>query len=71
MKGLRHAMKKTGMPVFPIVIPTYNRPAQLTVCLQACARLDYPRFRFEVICAAEESAQTGRSVSLVPSVIDS
>ena len=26
---------------------------------------------FEVICAAEESAQTGRSVSLVPSVMDS
>jgi GT2 family glycosyltransferase len=42
-------MKKTGMPFFSIVIPTYNRPAQLAVCLQACARLDYPRNRFEVI----------------------
>jgi glycosyltransferase involved in cell wall biosynthesis len=59
------------MPFFSIVIPTYNRPAQLTVCLQACARLDYPRFRFEVICAAEESVQTGRSMSLVPWVMDS
>lgn len=42
-------MKKIGMPFFSIVIPTYNRPAQLAVCLQACARLDYPRNRFEVI----------------------
>jgi GT2 family glycosyltransferase len=32
-----------------IVIPTYNRPDQLAVCLQACGRLHYPRDRFEVI----------------------
>lgn len=36
-------------PIFSIVIPTYNRPAQLAVCLQACARLDYPPDCFEVI----------------------
>jgi len=42
-------MKMTDSPIFSIVIPTYNRPAQLAVCLQACARLDYPRDRFEVI----------------------
>jgi len=42
-------MKMTDTPNFSIVIPTYNRPAQLAVCLQACARLDYPRDRFEVI----------------------
>ena len=42
-------MNKTRLPFFSIVIPTYNRPAQLAVCLQACARLDYPRDRFEVI----------------------
>jgi len=42
-------MKITDAPIFSIVIPTYNRPAQLAVCLQACARLDYPRDRFEVI----------------------
>lgn len=42
-------MKLTDAPRFSIVIPTYNRPEQLGVCLQACARLDYPRDRFEVI----------------------
>jgi glycosyltransferase involved in cell wall biosynthesis len=35
--------------MFSIVIPTYNRPSHLAACLQACARLDYPRDRFEVI----------------------
>jgi glycosyltransferase involved in cell wall biosynthesis len=34
---------------FSIVVPTYNRPRQLTACLKALARLDYPRDRFEVI----------------------
>ena len=39
----------TDAPNFSIVIPTYNRPEQLVFCLQACARLDYPCDRFEVI----------------------
>jgi glycosyltransferase involved in cell wall biosynthesis len=42
-------MKTSDVPLFSIVIPTYNRPAQLSVCLNACARLDYPRDCFEVI----------------------
>jgi GT2 family glycosyltransferase len=42
-------MKIADAPFFSIVIPTYNRPAHLAVCLQACARLDYPRDCFEVI----------------------
>lgn len=42
-------MKMTDAPNFSIVIPTYNRPAQLAACLEACARFDYPRDRFEVI----------------------
>jgi len=36
-------------PFISIVIPTYNRPEQLAVCLRACSRLDYPHDRFEVI----------------------
>lgn len=36
-------------PFMSIVIPTYNRPDQLAICLRACSRLDYPRDRFEVI----------------------
>lgn len=42
-------MPLTDTPRFSIVIPTHNRPEQLTACLRACARLDYPRDRFEVI----------------------
>lgn len=42
-------MKTGDVPFISIVIPTYNRPAQLSACLQACARLDYPRDCFEVI----------------------
>ncbi len=42
-------MKMAETPFFSIVIPTYNRPAQLASCLQACARLDYPHDCFEVI----------------------
>ena len=42
-------MNKITTPFVSIIVPTYNRPAQLAVCLQACARLDYPRDCFEVI----------------------
>jgi len=42
-------------PVFSIVIPTYERPRQLAVCLQALARLDYHRDHFEVIVVDDGS----------------
>lgn len=42
-------------PSFSIVIPTYNRPKQLAACLQACARLDYPHDRFEIIIVDDGS----------------
>lgn len=42
-------MKLAEAPRFSIVIPTYNRPAQLAICLEACAGLDYPHDRVEVI----------------------
>ena len=38
-----------GTPLFSIVVPTYGRPRPLGACLEALARLDYPRDRFEVI----------------------
>jgi GT2 family glycosyltransferase len=44
-------------PIFSIVIPTYNRPQQLAACLQAVARLDYARDRFEVIVVDDGSAE--------------
>ncbi len=49
-------MAKIGVPFFSIVIPTYNRPEQVAVCLQACAGLDYPRDRFEVILVDDGGA---------------
>jgi GT2 family glycosyltransferase len=42
-------------PFFSIIIPTYNREAQLTDCLNACLALDYPRERFEVIVVDDGS----------------
>lgn len=36
-------------PYCSIIVPTYERPAQLTECLAALAQLEYPRDRFEVI----------------------
>lgn len=50
-------------PFFSIVIPTYQRPQQLAVCLQALTRLDYPRNRFEVIVVDD-----GGGISLDESV---
>jgi GT2 family glycosyltransferase len=46
----------TDTPFFSIVIPTYNRPAPLAACLQACALLDYPRDSFEVIAVDDGGA---------------
>jgi GT2 family glycosyltransferase len=36
-------------PVFSVIVPTYERPDALRVCVQALAALDYPRDGFEVI----------------------
>ena len=43
-------------PTFSVVVPTYERPAQLAACLGALARLDYPDDRFEVIVVDDGSA---------------
>jgi glycosyltransferase involved in cell wall biosynthesis len=42
-------------PFFSIIVPTFNRPGQLTACLQALTRLDYPRAHFEVIVVDDGS----------------
>jgi glycosyltransferase involved in cell wall biosynthesis len=36
-------------PLFSIIISTHNRPGPLAACLEACARLDFPRAEFEVV----------------------
>ncbi|HEY7089526.1 MAG TPA: glycosyltransferase [Tepidisphaeraceae bacterium] len=38
-----------GLVRFSVIVPTYNRPAQLSKCLQALATMDYPHQCFEVI----------------------
>jgi GT2 family glycosyltransferase len=38
-----------GTPSFSVVVPTYQRPRQLEVCLNALVRLDYPKDRYEII----------------------
>ncbi|MGB3311764.1 MAG: glycosyltransferase [Nodosilinea sp.] len=44
------------VPVFSVVIPTYNRPDRLVSCLQSLTQLDYPRDRFEVIVVDDGSS---------------
>jgi glycosyltransferase involved in cell wall biosynthesis len=43
------------IPYFSIIIPTYNRPAELAACLESLACLDYPLGRFEVIVVDDGS----------------
>jgi glycosyltransferase involved in cell wall biosynthesis len=43
-------------PFFSIIVPTFERPAQLSLCLQALTRLDYPRDRYEVVVVDDGSA---------------
>jgi glycosyltransferase involved in cell wall biosynthesis len=40
---------------FSIIVPTRDRPGPLTACLEAIARLDYPRSGFEVIVVDDGS----------------
>ncbi len=48
-------MKHNPCPFFSIIIPTYQRPAQLEQCLRAITRLDYPANRFEVVVVNDGS----------------
>lgn len=43
-------------PFFSIIVPTYNRPAQLGACLESLVSLDYPRDCFEVIVVDDGGA---------------
>lgn len=45
------------LPKFSVVVPTYERPAQLAACLRALSQLDYPRERFEVLIVDDASAR--------------
>jgi GT2 family glycosyltransferase len=55
-------MMSERWPFFSIIIPTYERPAQLATCLAALARLEYPRECFEVIVINDGGIDTLESV---------
>lgn len=40
---------------FSIIIPTYERPAQISKCLESISNLDYPKNKFEVIVVDDGS----------------
>lgn len=48
------------LPFFSVIIPTYERPAQLAAALRSLARLDYPTERFEVLVVDDGSAASPR-----------
>lgn len=45
----------TANPTFSVIIPTYERPAQLTKCLESITHLNYPKDKFEVIVVDDGS----------------
>ena len=47
---------KNRLPIFSVIIPTYNRPDQLALCLNAITRIEYPYNRFEVIVVDDGSS---------------
>jgi len=50
-------------PEFSIVMPTFNRPAQLRSCLDAMTCLDLGRHLFEVIVVDDHSRESQQSVT--------
>jgi glycosyltransferase involved in cell wall biosynthesis len=52
-------------PTFSIIVPTYNRAAQLASCLEGLARLDYPRDRFEVL-VVDDGSETSPEIVIAP-----
>lgn len=43
--------------IFSIIIPTYNRPERLKVCLESLTQLDFSKEQFEVIIVDDGSAE--------------
>jgi GT2 family glycosyltransferase len=46
---------RPARPRFSVIVPTLRRPVELTRCLEALARLDYPRDGFEVVVVDDGS----------------
>ena len=52
----------SSVPLFSVVVPTYNRPERLASCLAALAEQDYPRNRMEVVVVDDGSPTAMDSV---------
>jgi cellulose synthase/poly-beta-1,6-N-acetylglucosamine synthase-like glycosyltransferase len=50
-------------PTFSVIIPTYERPAELSLCLAALCGLDYPRTQFEVIVVNDGGCSVNGAVA--------
>jgi GT2 family glycosyltransferase len=50
-------------PFISVIIPTYERPAQLAACLRSLTRSDYPPERFEVIVVDDGGAKPLGSIT--------
>lgn len=48
-------------PAVSIVVPTYERPAQLAACLRALSALEYPADRLEIVVVDDGSAEPPRA----------
>lgn len=59
---VQQAIQMTDRVRFTIIIPTYDRPTELRNCLEAVARLDYPRDCFEVLAVDDGSATLPQDV---------
>lgn len=58
-------MDKTNF--FSIIIPTYNRPQELTACLQSLTKLDYPHNLFEVeVIVVDDGSEKSLETTVKP-----
>ena len=57
-------MKEGHSPLFSIIIPTYQRSAQLRRCLEGITRLDFPLKNFEVVIVDDGSPESPEKILL-------
>lgn len=57
------ALVENEFPPVSIIIPVYNRPAELQRCLDALLRLDYPSAKLEIIVVDDASQDTTSQVA--------
>jgi len=52
---MKEKRKKEKNLFFSIVVPSYNRPRKIVLCLEALSRINYPHSKFEVIVVDDGS----------------